>query len=142
MVDNAFFDTSALIGYCVLLNQHHRKCDNFISSNPNATIFASRSVEMEYARKKSSICNRLERDVLDHVRDIQRNAPSGYLDPMDINQIQTSILAPNNDAYQFLYDYYSKVKSSGLNKSQLTSILRSIARSIHVIADHSYSVKV
>lgn len=135
MADNAFFDTNMVLGYCILLDQHHKKCKNFLIDNPDLNFYVSESVEEEYRRKKNTVSSRLENGVLDHVRNIQKGASSGFLDSIALDSLQRSQIDSGNPANQFLYDYYSIIKSNGINKSDLTENLRKLARSIHSIAE-------
>lgn len=135
MGGNAFFDTNMLLGYCILLDQHHKKCKDYVVKNPDGNFYISQSVEEEYLRKKSSISSKLETGILDHVQRIQSKVEDGYLGPIELDSLQRSHIDPDNPAGQFLFDYYAKIKSGGLNTSDLTGNLRKLARSIHVIGD-------
>lgn len=135
MAGSAFFDTNMLLGYCILLDQHHKKCKQFVVQNDDVDFYISESVETEYLRKKSTISSRFETGVLDHIKGIESTVDDGYLGPMELDSLQRSHIDPENPASQFLYDYYAKIKSRGVNKSDLTANLRKLARSIHVIGD-------
>lgn len=126
---NSFIETGVLIGYCVLLDPHHNKCSNYVDGNSH-TLFTSKEVKTEYQNTKSKVAKRTSNGVLDHIRDLKGHSSQGYLGPMDINTIKRKILTQNNDAYEFLYDYYDNIVNNGVNKPDLEKNLRAISRDI------------
>lgn len=126
---NSFLETGALIGYCLLLDQHHLKCQKYINGNTH-DYYTSKEVKDEYDNTKTGVKNRLSSAVLDHVGDLKNDSCQGYLGPMDVNNIKKNVLHHRNDAYQFLYRYYSGVVNNGVQKGDLEDQLRDLARDI------------
>lgn len=126
---NSFVETGVHIGYCILLDPHHAKCRDYFEDN-DYDFYTSEEVRDEYQDTKRKVKSRLSQAVLDHVRNLQNDSSQGYLGPMDVNNIKKRVLHHGNDAYQFLYKYYSDVVNNGIQKEELEENLRDIARDI------------
>lgn len=127
--NNAFVETGVLIGYCLLLDKHHHNCSSYIDGN-SRDYYTSKEVKAEYNNTKTTVKSRLSSAVLDHVRDLKGDSHQGYLDQMDVREIRNNVLDKNNEAYRFLYNYYSNEVNMGVDKSKLEKKLRNIARDI------------
>lgn len=129
MKSNSFLETGVLIGYCVLLDPHHAKCNSYID-NDSRELYTSEGVAEEYEVTKETVSTRLSSAVLDHVRDLKSDVSQGYLDPLDVNNVKKNVLHRGNNAFQFLYRYYDDVVNNGVQKQKLEENLRDIARDI------------
>lgn len=125
-----FLDTGILLGYCLLVDDHHRNCRAFIEENPDRELFVSDTVEDEYDHAKRNVSRRLANGVRKHVRAIKKADCEDELGPVELDRLQTHTLDRNNDAYQFLYDYYENEAGNFINKSELCDRLRTMAREI------------
>ena len=126
---SSFIETSVLVGYCILLDPHHSKCKSYINED-DRELYTSEGVREEYENTRDSVSSRLSTAVFDHIRDLKSDAPQGYLGPMDVNNVKKNVLSRGNDAFQFLYRYYSNVVDQGIPKEELEQNLRGIGRDI------------
>jgi hypothetical protein len=126
---NSFIETGVLVGYCVLLDPHHTKCKKYVDGD-GRELYTSEGVQEEYETTRETVSSRLSSAVLDHVRDLKSDVSQGYLGPMDVDNVKKNVLHRGNDAYQFLYRYYDDVVNNGVQKQELESNLREIARDI------------
>lgn len=126
----AFLDTGVVIGYCFLLDDHHRNCREYLEENAEADLFVSETVETEYERAKQKVSRRLANGVRKHVRAIQRTDYEDELGPMELDRLQNRVLDRDNDAYQFLYDFYDDGIGNFIRKSELCERLRGMSREI------------
>lgn len=126
----AFLDTGVVIGYCLLLDDHHRNCREYLEEHPEAELFVSETVESEYDHAKQKVSRRLANGVRKHVRAVKRDGCDDELGPMELDRLQGRILDRDNDAYQFLYDFYDEGIGNFVQKSALCERLRGMAREI------------
>lgn len=126
----AFLDTGVVIGYCFLLDDHHRNCRDYLEENTDADLFVSDTVEDEYDNTKRKVSRRLANGVREHVRTVKRDNCEDELGPVKLDRLQSQVLDRNNDAYQFLYDFYEEGIGNFIQKSELCQRLRAMAREI------------
>lgn len=126
----AFLDTGVVIGYCFLLDDHHRNCREYLEENTEADLFVSETVEREYDHAKQKVSRRLANGVREHVQAIKRTDYEDELGPMELDRLQNRVLDRNNDAHQFLYDFYDEGLGNFVQKSELCERLRGMAREI------------
>lgn len=126
---NSFIETGVLVGYSVLLDPHFSNCQSYLSSN-NKDFYTSQDVRTEYNNVKNKVRKRLSSGVFDHIRDLKQSSKTGYLDPMDVDDIKKRVLDSRNPAFQFLYAYYDRTLNRGIQMSDLTLRLRNIAREL------------
>lgn len=129
MPDSAFLDTGVVFGYCVPLDQHHVRCDQYIE-NFGGNLYITATVDDEFSRMKQSRIQELSTAVLDHVRTLKQSDLDDSLGPMDINHIKNRVLSSSNEAYQFLYWYYDDEVSQFVQRDQLIKNIRELARDI------------
>ncbi len=126
----SFLDTGVVIGYCILLDDHHRNCREYLEENTEAKLFISDTVESEYQNAKQKVSRRLANAVREHVRDIKRADCDDNLGPMELDRLQNRVLSRTNDAHQFLYDFYGEGVGNFIQKDELCDRLRTLAREI------------
>lgn len=125
-----FLDTGVVIGYCFLLDDHHRNCRNYLEENGEADFYVSDTVENEYENAKRKVSRRLANGVRKHVRKVKRDECESELGPMDIDRLKSRVLDRNNDAYQFIYDFYEEGIGNFIQKPELCNRLRTMSREI------------
>lgn len=125
-----FLDTGVVIGYCFLLDDHHRNCRAFVQRDLDRELFVSDTVENEYDHAKRNVSRRLANGVRKHVRAIKRDECEDELGPVELNRLQNEVLDSTNEAYQFLYRFYDDGVGNFVNQSELCTRLRTMAREI------------
>jgi len=126
----AFLDTGVVIGYCFLLDDHHRNCREYLAENEEFDLFVSETVQAEYDHAKQAVSSRLANAVRAHVRAIKRTDYEDELGPMELDRLQNRVLSRNNDAHQFLYEFYDEEVGNFVRKSELCERLRKMSRDI------------
>lgn len=125
-----FLDTGVVIGYCFLLDDHHRNCREYIEDSEESDLFVSETVETEYDHTKRKVSRRLANGVREHVRAVKRTDYEDELGPVELDRLQNRVLSRNNDASQFLYEFYDEELGNFVRKSELCERLRAMSRDI------------
>lgn len=121
-----------MFGFCFITDDHHKPCRSYLSGN-DKELYTGDWRETVFSRKKEELVGRYSDAVLDHVASLIRSDYAGRLDLLDIRNIKQSFLDPENEAHQFLWDYYD-----GLNEEillpNLEEKLREVAHDMEGIA--------
>jgi len=119
-----------VIGYCFLLDDHHRNCREYLEENEEADLFVSETVEEEYEHAKRKVSRRLANGVRKHVQAVKRTDYEDELGPVELDRLQNHVLNRDNEAYQFLYDFYEDGLGNFVLKSELCGRLRGMSHEI------------
>jgi len=133
MSESTFLDTGVIFGYCVPLDKHHFRCDEYLSGRSD-DLYTCSEAEKEYQNVMKKRIEDLSTAVLAHVQSLLKSDLDDSLGPMDIDHIKKHILSRGNDAYQFLYRYYDDELSNFVQRDQLISDLRGLARDIESVS--------
>lgn len=133
MSESAFLDTGVVFGYCVPLDKHHFRCEEYIEDR-SGDLYTCSEVEKEYQQVMKKRIQDLSTAVLEHVQSLLKADLDESLGPMDLDHIKKRVLSRNNDAYQFLYRYYDDELSNFVQRDKLISDLRGLARDIETVS--------
>lgn len=136
MADNAFLDKGIILGYCFLVDPHHRRCHEYIHSGPENFIVTD-EVRGIYPSKKEALIERHQTAILDHVRRLKIEY-SGNLSQNDVDEIREGIDKYENPAWRYLDEFYEG--KEGKSVYEVSERLRDIQQEIEQLSEQRKEV--